>query len=163
MLDRDLKEAVAGFPSGVTITTTVDKAGKTWGFTASAFASLSLDPPLIVVCLSTSAECHPVFAEATYFTVNLLRPHHERLARIFATRGADKFAGEDFRPDERGIPVLRDALATMQCRVHSIGEGGDHSILIGRVLSAQADAGEPMVFCRRAFWALSDPRPAASA
>src|SRR4051812_11360247 len=91
------REAMAKFASGVTIVTTADSDGAWWGFTASAFSSLSLTPPLILVCLAASAESHPAFAAAAGFIVNVLGSEHEELALRFATKGADKFQGDTFR------------------------------------------------------------------
>jgi flavin reductase ActVB len=165
MHDSDFKDAISNFPSGVTIIMTADGDGRWWGFTASAFTSLSLEPPLVLVCLSKSASCHAVFAAAEEFSVNILRPHHERLAKTFATRGADKFAlaGGSFQVGKDGVPTLRDALVTMMCQRYRAVDGGDHTILIGRVVSAYAGSGEPMVFCRRNFWHIAEPRLATSA
>lgn len=165
MRDSDFKDAISNFPSGVTITVTSDGDGRWWGFTASAFTSLSLDPPLVLVCLSKSASCHTVFETAEEFSVNILRPHHEPLAKVFATRGADKFAATDgyFHADKGSVPTLRDALVTVICERHRAVDGGDHTILIGRVLSVRVGDGDPMVFCRRDFWHIAQPRLMTSA
>lgn len=148
------REAMARFPSGVTIVTTEDAAGERWGFTASAFTSLSMDPPLVLVCLSTSAQCADVFAATESFAVSILRPEHTELAKRFASRGADKFGGGDFVRGTLGCPVLEDSLATVECTLHTRYPGGDHHILIGAVRTSSVREGEPLVYCNRNFHAL---------
>ncbi|MFF0038878.1 flavin reductase family protein [Streptomyces mirabilis] len=148
------KQAMASFPSGVTIVTTTDADGKWWGFTASSFCSVSMDPPLVLVCLARSAECHPVFEQAERFAVHVIGPEHTDLAVRFATRGADKFGDGDFVADERGIPVLQQAHVVLNCTAHARNDGGDHTILVGRVDEAVLGGGHPAVYFRRGFHTL---------
>ncbi|MGH8907647.1 MAG: flavin reductase family protein [Egibacteraceae bacterium] len=143
--------AMTRFAAGVTIVTTVDERLRQWGFTANAFTSLSLDPPLVLVCLDARAECHPAFSAASGFAVNVLRPEHEPLARRFATKGIDKFASGRFEPSAAGLPVLPDALAVIECATEQRLPGGDHTILIGRVRDCRVGDGAPMVYFDRAF------------
>lgn len=152
------RQAMTRFASGVTIVTTADRDRTWWGFTASAFSSLSLDPPLILVCLATSADSHPVFAAAPGFIVNVLGREHEELALHFATKGADKFAVGNFRPGAvDGFPVLDDALVSLKCTTHARHEAGDHTILIGEVsyLRLRSD-GRPALHYDRRFWDLAE-------
>jgi flavin reductase ActVB len=151
----DYRDAMARFASGVTIVTTAGADGRWWGFTASSFSPLSIDPPLILVCLAHDARCHPVFTSAARFRVNVLGPEHEELAMRFATRGADKFAGEEFSPADDGVPVLDDALVSLRCRTTETAEGGDHTILIATVEEAQLRRdGTPAVHVDRRYWDL---------
>jgi flavin reductase ActVB len=151
------KEAFARFPSGVVIATMIDAQGQARGFTASSFSSVSLDPPLVLVCLSTAAECYPAFLAAERFAISLLRPRHEEVARAFATRGADKFSLGDFVSAPHGLPVLKDALATMVCRKVHDYLCGDHSILLGEIEAADiGDGSDALVYYRRRFWELPD-------
>jgi flavin reductase ActVB len=152
------REAMASFPSGITIVTTVDAAGRWWGFTATAFCALSIDPPLVLVCLSTSAECYPVFDTAKRWVVNVIHPDHADLAIRFATRGADKFADAGFLTDEHGLPYLDSACVVMRCSAHAQYPGGDHEILVGHVDDVQVNAEQaPAVYFRRVFRALNLP------
>ena len=153
----EFREAMSRFPAGVTITTTVDAAGKWWGFTASAFCSLSADPPLILVCVAKSAECHPAFMAGEAFAVHFLAEPHQDLALLFASRGADKFAGGNFELSDRGLPVLRIASSILECSVHARYEGGDHTILVGQVEDAMVGADHPVVYFRRDFHSLPLP------
>jgi flavin reductase ActVB len=150
------REAMMRFASGVTIVTTADTEAKWWGFTASSFTSLSLDPPLVLVCLAKSADSHPVFVSAPAFIVNVLGTEHESLAMRFASKGTEKFAGEEFRAGTvDGLPVLRDAHVSLKCRTHALYEGGDHTILIGEVEYIHVRMeGEPALHYDRKFWDL---------
>jgi flavin reductase ActVB len=145
------RQAMTRFAAGVTIVTTIDKDSRARGFTASAFVSLSLEPPLVLVCLDAHAECHSSFSVTDGFAVNVLRPEHEALARRFATKGVDKFASGEFKPGASGLPVLPDALAVIECATEQRLPGGDHTILIGRVQDCQVNEGAPMIYYNRAF------------
>ncbi|MEX5709998.1 flavin reductase family protein [Parafrankia sp. FMc6] len=150
------RDAMASFPSGVTIVTTADETGRWWGFTASSFCSVSMSPPLVLVCLAASAQCHPAFERARRFIVHVVPPEHADLAVRFATRGVDKFADAGFRPDESGLPVLDRACVTLDCATHAIQPAGDHSILLGRVERTRVGADRPAVYFRRRFHLLGE-------
>ncbi|MFJ9409541.1 flavin reductase family protein [Streptomyces sp. NPDC101393] len=147
----DFVRAMARVPAPVTIVTTVDAAGRRWGFTASSFSSLSLDPPLVLVCPARTASCHDAFVTADRFLVNVLAAGHTGIAKAFARSGHDKFTGSAMEPCEAGLPGLRDATARIACALHDVADGGDHSILVGRVLSVSVGPAEPMVYCDRRF------------
>lgn len=145
-------DAMASFPSGVTIVTTADENGRWWGFTATSFCSVSKDPPLVLVCLAQTAECFPAFKRAENWRIHILSSAHAPLALRFATRGADKFGSGVFRADDRGIPVLDRACVTLSCSVHDRHDGGDHMILVGQVESVDIDNEQtPTTYYRRAF------------
>jgi len=149
------REARARFATGVTIVTTADPDGRWWGFTASSFSSLSIDPPLILVCVARDARCHRVFTSVETFRVSVLGPEHEALAVRFGTKGADKFAGGLFRPAADGLPLLDDALVSLLCRTTDQPSGGDHTILIARVEDAKVRRdGKPAVNADRRYWDL---------
>lgn len=157
-LDPDrFRQALAYFPSGVTIVTALDTTGTPHGFTASAFCSVSLDPPLVCACLARSARCHPVFAACDEFAVSVLRPEHTELALRFARKGEDKFAHGRFRRTTRRAVVVADALAAVECVVHDRYEVGDHTMLIGEVQQVHLSTGEPLVFFNRTFHHLAEP------
>lgn len=149
------RDAMATFPSGVTIMTTADRAGRPWGFTASSFCSLSLDPPLVLVCLAKSATCHPAFQQSDEWSIQIVAARHRTLATRFATRGGDKFAGGEFAPDDRGVPVLPDAPVSLTCSAHARYDGGDHSILVAQVHDVALRDGHPMLYFRRTFHPLA--------
>lgn len=152
----DYRDAMARFATGVTIVTTSDAEGRWWGFTASSFSSVSLEPPLILVCLAQNAQCHPVFTSVARFRVNVIGPEHEELAARFATKGEDKFTETGFRLFDDGLPILDDALASLRCRTVDLAEAGDHTILIASVEDAQMRPdGAPAVHVDRRFWSLA--------
>jgi flavin reductase ActVB len=155
LLAHRFREAMASFPAGVTIMTTVDRRGRPWGFTASSFCSLSADPPLVLVCLARTASCHPAFLDNDEWAVQIVAPRHRALAARFATTGADKFAGGEFAADDRGVPVLPDAPVRLTCSAHARHDGGDHSILVARVHDVVLRGGHPLLYFRRTFQSLS--------
>lgn len=158
MIDGTLfRDVLSQFPSGVTIVTSRDAHGEPRGFTANSFCSVSLDPPLVCVCLARTARCHPVFASRDSFAVNFLRWEHAELANVFAGRGDDKFSQGSFRSHGPAAIALENALAVLVCSVHDRYEVGDHTMLIGEVRSAESSTGEPLVFHGRRFRRLAEP------
>jgi flavin reductase ActVB len=156
-LAESFRDALASFPSGVTVVTTIDGEDTPRGFTATAFASVSAEPPKILVCLSRSAECFAAFDASERFCVNILADHHHRVARTFASRGADKFGAGSFGESERGMPVLEEAVAFLDCEVDQRIESGDHTVLIGDVVDCVVrQQHRPLVYFRRAFHDLGE-------
>jgi flavin reductase ActVB len=157
--DRQLfRDAMASYPSGVTIVTTTDANGRWWGFTATSFCSASVAPPLVLVCLARTAECYAAFREARGWVIHIIHPNHADLAVRFATRGADKFAGGRFREGEDGLPVLDEAAVTLHCSPYTQYPAGDHSILVGRVKRTSVDEAQvPALYFRRSYHALPVP------
>ena len=152
-----VRDVMASFPAGVTIKTPVDADGRWWGFTASAFCSLSADPPLVLVCVAKTAECYPAFMATEQLAVHIVQPDHEHVAKLFATRGADKFAGANFVLSARGLPIIDDAASVLECSVYARYDGGDHTIIVGRVEDAILGPHEPVVYYRRDFHRLPLP------
>ncbi|WP_236718026.1 flavin reductase family protein [Actinoplanes sp. TFC3] len=150
------RAAMARVPGPVAVATTIDAAGRRWGFTASSFTSLSLEPPLVMVCLGKAASTHAAFTGTGAFLINVLAVDQEGVARQFARSGVDRFTGGDMVPCELGLPGLPGAAARVACDLHTVADGGDHSILIGRVTATFTGAAEPLVYYERTF-----TRPAA--
>lgn len=151
------KGCLAQFAASVVIATTMDGAGGRWGFTATSFSAVSLDPPLIQVCLAHSAQCYPAFRQALHFAINNLTHEHQEIAQRFATRDTDKFAGDHFTPGLHQMPVLNTASVHFVCSVHQRITVGDHDILIGRVLDAALPPeahDEALLYHRRQFHSL---------
>jgi flavin reductase (DIM6/NTAB) family NADH-FMN oxidoreductase RutF len=147
----EFARTMAHVPTPVTVVTTVDPSGRRWGFTASSFSSLSLDPTLVLVCPAKSASCHEAFVRADRFLVNVLASDQAGIAAGFARSGADKFADSPMEPCEFGLPGLPDATARLACALHDVLDGGDHSILIGRVQAVSVSGSEPLVYYNRLF------------
>jgi flavin reductase ActVB len=146
------RAAMSRFPAGVVIVTTRGDNGAPHGFTASSFCSVSLEPPLVLVCLATSANCHAVFSKASEFAVSILRGGQEDLAQRFATKSADKFSGGGFAATPKGLCVVEEALAVVECSVYMRAEAGDHMIILGLVERVGlSDPGMPVVYFNRGF------------
>jgi len=146
------REALSRFASGVTVVITRNGSGNAAGFTASAFSSLSLDPPLVLVCLQKDADCYGAFMQADRFTISILAAGQEDIARRFATKGIDKLEGTPVAAaPESGLPRIQGAAAWLDCRMHSRPDGGDHTILVGEVLAAGATGAQPLLHFNRAF------------
>lgn len=148
--------AVAGhFASGVTVISTVGDDG-VFGTTASAVSSLSLDPPMMLMCLNTSSSTHDAVAAAGVFGISILAADQGGLAYHFGRRGPDKFSGIPHAIGVHGVPLVDDALATMVCRVESTTRGGTHTVFLGRVLTAETSAREPLAYYRGRLGRLAD-------
>ena len=156
-LRQCFRDALASFPSGVTVVTTMSGDGEAKGFTATAFASVSAEPPKVLVCLDRSAECFPAFDASDGFCVNILADHHYGVARTFASRGVDKFAAGSFGRSKRGMPVLEEAVAFLDCSVDQKVRSGDHVVIFGDVVDcAVRERHRPLVYFRRAFHNLTE-------
>jgi 3-hydroxy-9,10-secoandrosta-1,3,5(10)-triene-9,17-dione monooxygenase reductase component len=149
------REAIGHFATGVTVITTLQD-GRAAGMTASAVASLSLDPVLLLVCIANRLPTHTAIENARRFVVNVLGEGQEELALRFATPAPDKFAGIQLEPD-RELPVLADAIAFFVCDVHESFPGGDHSIFTGLVRECAVKPGKrPLLYFRSGFGTLRD-------
>ena len=148
----DFRHLIGGFASGVTVVTTVAKDGTLHGFTATAFSSVSLAPPLVLVCLDMSADCHPMFELTDHFAVSILATTQRDVAMRFAAKGTDKFAELRITKGARtGAPLIEDAFVHLECNVHARYAAGDHTVLIGEVVAGHRAEGEPLLYHARAF------------
>ena len=147
---RELRNAFGCFATGVTIITTVDNAGDPIGITANSFSSLSLDPPLVLFCLDLKSNSFDAFHQNQNFVVNVLREDQQDLSNVFAKSGGDKWNGVGFQTWDTGCPVFEDCIANMECEVASIAEGGDHVIIVGKVIRMRYEDGDcrPLLFYR---------------
>lgn len=152
-ISSDHYRAVMGhFCTGITVITANDVDGPV-GFTAQSFTSLSLDPPLVLVCPARTSSTWPRIEAAGEFCVNVLAEDQEEICRGFATRGADKFAGVGYSAAPvTHAPLLDRALAWIDCRLEEVHDGGDHHIVVGRVLDLGiAEKGRPLLFYRGGY------------
>lgn len=130
---ENFKRTLAQLAGAVTVITTRDVLERPWGFTATAFCSLSLDPPLVLCCLNSHADCYQAFLHGRAFAVNILSEQQQHLAQRFASKGRVKYHETQFASGKLGLPLLPEALATLECSMQHIYPGGDHSIIIGLV------------------------------
>ena len=147
----DFRRAVGAFTTGVTVVTTCDAAGQRYGLTANSFASVSLDPPLVLFCVDNQAPSLQGFMTSQHFAINVLASDQEDIARRFARRSDDKFAGLNWRVGIFGAPLLDRSIAHIECKFEHSYPSGDHAIVIGRVHRVKVFAGEPLVFHRSQF------------
>jgi flavin reductase (DIM6/NTAB) family NADH-FMN oxidoreductase RutF len=145
---QELRRILGHFATGVTVITTKDDAGSPFGLTANAFTSLSLNPPLILICVDKGAQCYSCFVESNVFTVNFLHEDQEDISRRFATKGADKFAGLSWHEGSHGAAVLDGAIGHLECKIVQSYDGGDHTIIVGEVLHGVASHDRPLLFFR---------------
>ncbi|HUF11685.1 MAG TPA: flavin reductase family protein [Longimicrobiales bacterium] len=147
----EFRRVLGHFVTGVTVVTTRDRSDAPAGLTANAFASVSLDPPLVLVCIEKSSSTHALIAAAGVFAVNVLADGQERISRRFADETEGRFEGVAWRAEITGAPVLDDVLAWVDCRVHSACDGGDHTIYVGEVVAGDAREGVPLLFYRAGY------------
>lgn len=154
---QQFRYTLSHFPSGVTVVTT-QLQGKQYGMTVASFASLSLEPPLVIVCIEKVVATHNAIAEAGHFAVSILAAGQEAISAQFATRSEEKFSNVPTRPGVLGAPLIDGALATLECRLLEALPGGDHTIFVGHV-EATSTANEsvaPLLYFRSTYHALRE-------
>ncbi|OCX65416.1 flavin oxidoreductase [Thioclava sp. SK-1] len=147
---KALRSALGRFATGVTVVTATQADGTPVGITANSFASVSLDPPLVLWSAARSSMRHAHFTAAPAFSVHILGADQTDLAMHF-TKNGSRFDGLDYQLNAEGVPILAGAIARFECATDVMHEGGDHTIIIGRVLRFTATTGAPMLFCDGAF------------
>ena len=152
---REFRKALGGFPTGVMVVSTLDGDDAPRGFTANSFTSVSLDPPLILVCIAKTASSCPIFSEAGHFAVNVLASDQGDLSRLFASKRSDRFSAAAWHRGRSGVPLLEGTTAWFECRRERLVEAGDHVILLGEVLRFGQTSSVPLAYCRGAHVALS--------
>ena len=149
---RALRDAFGTFMTGVTIVTTRDGQGRPLGFTANSFASVSLDPALLLVQISRNSVNYVKFTTARGFAVNILSEGQKALSNTFARPSEDRFAGIDWQAGPAGSPILPDVSAWFDCALHQVVEAGDHAILLGRVEAFQATPAPGLGYYRGTYF-----------
>ena len=146
--EEDFRSALGRFASGVTVVTTKDASGELHGITVSAFCSVSLQPPMVLICIEKTAGSHPEVKKSAIFVVNILCEGEADISELFASSRSEKFDIVKWHPGIEGVPVLDGALATLECRVKFSYHGGDHSIFVGEVEKVTAADGKPLTYFR---------------
>lgn len=145
------KLAMSHFASGVTVVTT-EHDGTPYGMTVASFASLSLHPPLVLICVEQSVKTHEALVAAQRFGVSILSQEQGEVSGRFASKKIDdKFAGVAWSRGELGMPLIDGAICALECRVHSQLPGGDHTIFVGEVVSARTHDARPLVYFRSGY------------
>jgi flavin reductase (DIM6/NTAB) family NADH-FMN oxidoreductase RutF len=153
---KELRRVMGLFATGVTVLTTRDADGRPFGLTANAVTSLSLSPPLLLICIDKKAETHPHFLSSRCFVVNILAEDQEDISTHFAKSGGDKFGALRSSTNLDGVPILEGTLAHLECRIIETHEGGDHVIHIGEVQRAEIRGGRPLLYFQGKYRHLDD-------
>jgi flavin reductase (DIM6/NTAB) family NADH-FMN oxidoreductase RutF len=148
---RDFRNALGTYATGVTIITAVAADGKPYGLTCNSFASVSLNPPLVLWSLGMFSNGLSVFQNASHFAVNILGESQQELANKFAKSSGEKFAGVEWTPGLGNAPLLTDSVAYFQCRAANRYYGGDHIIFLGAVEAYAYNRKEPLLFARGGY------------
>jgi len=150
-MSADLRRAFGHYPTGVAVITTSGLTGEPVGMTANSFSSLSLDPPLVLWSIARTSGNFHVFCTARHFAVHVLHAGQSALARLFAMKDCDRFAGLPTTTGLSGAPILGDYHACFDCVTHDIMDGGDHVIVVGRVVHCDERPGDPLIFYKGRF------------
>ncbi|MGW8887422.1 flavin reductase family protein [Streptomyces sp. NPDC055749] len=151
-----MRETLSSFCTGVAVITAIQPDGRPAGMAVQSFSSVSFDPPLVCFCPAHTSTTWPLIRTAGSFAVNILAADQQQLCRQFAVTGGDKFGGVDWHPGANGAPLLDAALATIECELTDVLDGGDHAIALGRVTAlAQPREAEPLLYFRRTYGRVS--------
>ena len=151
---KKFREACSQFATGVTVATVRAADNSLHGLTISSFAPVSMEPPLVSICIDHSCTFLEHFRACTHFAVNVLTESQRDISIAFAEKETDRFEGVEWYLGQTGVPLLRGAAATFECEVMSVIEAGDHAIFLGEVLHAEAPAGRPLVYFNREYRSL---------
>lgn len=144
----EFKAALSRFASGVSVVTSVDESGRDHGITVSAFASVSLRPPMILICIDKKTGSHGALMTASNFVVNLLGEGQEELSNLFASPAPDRFSAVLCRRAQSGPMILDDAPVVLECRTEHRYDGGDHTIFVATVLNSSIGDANPLIYWR---------------
>jgi flavin reductase (DIM6/NTAB) family NADH-FMN oxidoreductase RutF len=147
----EFRSVLGRFPSGVTVVTTRGADESDEGMTVSAFCSVSLEPPLVLICIEKTASVHDALTQAPAFVVNILSAKQEQIARRFSIVDIDRFEGVGFSRSVNGIAVIDEVLAVIECNRYALHDAGDHTIVIGEVEAGRAEIGAPLLYYRGGY------------
>lgn len=153
---NELRRVMGHFATGVTVITSIRTSGEMHGLTANAFSSVSLVPPLLLICVDKKAESYPCFEESKIFTVNILSSEQESISRKFAVSGGNKFEGISYRVGANGAPILDGAVAYLECKLAGTMDAGDHTVYLGEIEQAETHEAKPLLFFRGGYRELGD-------
>jgi len=151
----EFRAALSRFPSGITVVTTRGPDGRFHGITVSAFCSVSLQPPRVLICVEKSTGSHLALESSKSFMVNILSDGQLEISERFASLVENKFEGVEFETTLDGLPALLGCIATLECGVTATHDGGDHTIFVGEVHNATVNDGDPILYFRGDYRAIS--------
>jgi flavin reductase (DIM6/NTAB) family NADH-FMN oxidoreductase RutF len=152
---KALRRALGTFVTGVTIVTTTDEMGRPRGLTVNSFTSVSLDPPLVLVCIAKTSGSFDAFQRSSGFAINVLCEDQRSISDLFATKSPDKFDHVDWVPGLAGAPRILGSISTLECAAHERVVAGDHIILIGRVIGFEITPRRPLVYGQGGYISLA--------
>ena len=147
----EFRRACGRFATGVTIASVLDAQGTPHGLTVSSFTSVSLDPPLILICLGRRVSAIDAFRASAHFGINVLAEGQRDLVERFSRKGQDRFDGLNWRRGKTGVPILAGVLAAIECAVRQRFTAGDHDIFVGEMVAARVAAGAPLIHFASAY------------
>ena len=147
----EFRSVLGRFASGVTVVTTRGADETDQGMTVSAFCSVSLEPPLVLICIEKNASVHRALTTSDRFVVNILAVNQEQLARRFSIIDIDRFEGVGYSRSQHGIAILDDVLGVLECIRYAMYDGGDHTIILGDVEAAHVTSGSPLLYYRGGY------------
>jgi flavin reductase (DIM6/NTAB) family NADH-FMN oxidoreductase RutF len=150
------RQALAQFPSGVTVVTTRDASGEALGLTVTSFCSVSLEPPLVLVSVEVGSQTNAGFRDSGVFGVSILAEGQDAVSRLFARPGSAKFLEWPMEVGTRGVWLVPDALAHIECEVRAAHPAGDHILYVGEIVSLAVRPGRPLVYQRGGYRRLAD-------
>jgi flavin reductase (DIM6/NTAB) family NADH-FMN oxidoreductase RutF len=142
----EFRRTCGRFATGVTVATVLDGQGAPHGLTVSSFTSVSLEPPLILICLGHAVTVIDTFRRASHFGINVLAAAQRPISDRFARKGLDRFNGLAWERGVTGVPLLPGVLAAIECAVHDRFTSGDHDIFVGRMVNTKVADGEPLLY-----------------
>ncbi len=151
---RELRNALAAFATGVALVTTADDAGAPVGMTINSFASVSLNPPLVLWSIDKKSVWFDTFTRCNHFAIHVLTHDQQEISNTFAARNNNRFDLVNWQPDPHGTPLLDDCCSRFVCRTEHRYDGGDHIILVGRVLDFEYRDSLPLLFHRGEYKSL---------
>ena len=153
---KKLREFAGQFPTGVVVVTAYDSSDRLHGLTLNAVTSVSLDPPLYLICLNNTSKTLSAILENRRFGINFLEEHQQLVSNVFASKSDNKFDAIPYRRGHEKVPLLQEAVATAVCRVENIFSGGDHQIVVGRLETCDIVGGHPLMLLRGQYLKLGD-------
>lgn len=152
---REFRDALGRFATGVCLITTTTADGRPLALTANSFASVSLDPPLVLWSLQNTSDVYREYATPEAYAINVLSAEQQELSSRYARKGEHELDPGHFISGEQGAPIIKDALASFECQLHATHDGGDHLIIVGKVTRMLIQAGDPLLFFSGAYRSLA--------
>jgi flavin reductase (DIM6/NTAB) family NADH-FMN oxidoreductase RutF len=156
VVSEEFRLACGRFATGVAIAAVRDESGVPRGLTVSSFASVSLEPPLVLICLGHAVTNIEEFRRSRYFGLSFLREEQRAISEHFARKGGDKFNGVNWYGGESGVPLIANALAAIECVAYQRVTSGDHDIFVGEVIHVEASDGAPLIYYAGSYGRLAE-------